>query len=155
MAKTYSGSMFDGLASNSQIAYSELIRAGLTYSVVETYGRMTIGSNWSQTLSIVDKDVADALRAPRFAAMHKMLSQNLDSAAQRKHELFMSGDTDDVVVFYACLRHMVFHGHATAYGAGLPKSAKAVSELQATSIWMLTQIDDLFTAYVDNFEDQG
>ena len=155
MAKSYSGSMFDGLASNSQIAYSELIRAGLIYSVVETYGRMTLGRHWNQKLSIVDKCISDTLRALGFADMHKMLSANLEPTAKRRHDVFVSGEVDDLVVFYAGLRHMVFHGHATAYGAGLPKSKKTIAVLQETSIWLLEQIDDLFTAYVDNLEDKG
>lgn len=149
LAHTYSGSVFDGLTANTQSAYSELIRAGLIYSVIETYGRLTRGKNWKGHFSVIDKAKAEKLRGPSFSKMHEMLHENLDPGPRRKHESFRDGETDDLVNFYAGLRHLVFHGHATAYGAGLPKSKKAVGVLNETSTWMLTQIDDLFTDYVD------
>jgi len=140
------------MAANTQTAYSELIRVGLTYSAIETYGRLTRGKDWKDHISLIDKDQADKLRESSFSKIHDMLSKNLEPAPRRKHANFRNGGTNDLVHFYSGLRHLVFHGHATAYGGGLPRSRDAIAVLRNTSILVLVRIDDYFTEYVHGLD---
>lgn len=154
IARAYAGSSFNGVADESQRAYSELIRAGLVYSAVETFGVLRDGSSWHNTLSIIDAQRANSFRGTPFKKMNEMLQENLNPKNRERHAEFLSGTSDNILLILGPIRHMIFHGHATAYGSGLASSLEAQKVLNSTSEWVLEHLDNLFTAYVDEITDK-
>lgn len=148
IARAYAGSSFNGVADESQLAYSELIRAGLVYSAVETFGVLRDGSSWQNTLRIIDAERANSFRGTPFKKMNDMLQENLNPKNRKRHAEFLSGATDNLLLILGPIRHMIFHGNATAYGSGLATSPAAQMTLNETSEWVLEHLDNLFTDFV-------
>ena len=152
IAKAYSGSTFDGIAGDTVAAYSELFRSSLTYSTVETYGRFRFGQHWRSEIELQDAEQAQLFRQSNFDRMHEMLRDNLKLEIRNKHQRFVSGESDDLILICASLRHMVLHGYATAHGVGLPKSPKAIETLRATSVRIMEHLDSDFSDYVSDLK---
>lgn len=155
MAKTYSGSTFVGISRELQTVYSELIRAGFIYSAVEAFGNMHFGEGWESEITFISRERATELRTPRFGAMHLMLDRNLEHSSRKRHYRFYSGESDNLLLLLGPLRHLIFHGPATAYGSGLVEDQIALNIFHETLTWTLQQIDDLFTKHVEDLSWQG
>jgi hypothetical protein len=82
--------------------------------------------------------------------MHLMLERNLEQGSIKRHSRFHSGESDNLLLLLGPLRHLIFHGPATAYGAGLVEDQTARKVLHETLTWILQQVDDLFTKYVED-----
>lgn len=149
VAFTLTSLEFNGLGPAAAAGYTAALRAALAYSALEAFDQALFGR--AGATRIQSTQVAHAFASHRAARLQGLLASELTKKKlkERLTELAEGKAGDDVTALAEGVRHLVFHGDFTAYGAGAAQSRSVRTLLDDLAVATLLAADDAFHQHLD------
>lgn len=149
VATTLTSMQFTGLGQAATDGYTCALRAALAYSALESLDQALYGKA-GQT-EVYSDQVARSFASPRAAKLQQLLAMELTSNKTKDAvaDLANADGATDVSPLAAGVRHLVFHGAFTAYGAGAAQSKSVRALLDDLAAATLQAADDALELHLD------
>jgi len=149
VASSLQGVTLDGISEVTAEAYSSALGVALAYSAVEALDKATHHHGTQHVVG--DADLARRYRSTSLAKLRLLLESTADSPRLHARLAALAEDTKDAdaMPVARALRHTVFHGDFTAYGAGAAKSRSVRRFLDDLKEALLLTADVEFELYLD------
>lgn len=149
LASSLEGIALGGIAKATAEAYSSALGVALAYSAVEALDKAT--QHHGNQHVIGDAELARRYRSASLSKLRALLESTADSPRlhARLASLAEDAEDDDVMPVARALRHTVFHGDFTAYGAGAAKSKTVRQFLDDLKDALLLTADVDFELFLD------
>lgn len=149
LASSFEGMTVRGMAPRTAASYGCALGVALAYSALEALRKATGQRATRQVME-------DALLAPRYRSVGlTKLRHLLESTTEhpplraRLEEVAIDPSADDLMPVASALRHAVFHGDFTAYGAGAVQAKTTRTFLDDLKAVLLLTADEEFELYLD------
>jgi len=149
LAASLQGVVLEGAADETADAYASALGVGWAYSAIESLDHAT-GSRGARG-AITDPALAKRYRSASLSSLRAMLESTADSSRLREQLFTLAEDADaqNILPAAKALRHAVFHGDFTAYGAGAARSKGVRTFLHDLKASLLASADTEFELYLD------
>ena len=151
MAKSYERTSFRGMHVSTARGYSLLMKAGLSYSAVESIERLMHGGK----RIYLQLDESDLVSMFRDTKAEKLLDALIDNAESDKlsNNLkdFKSSVLSDLHPIAAAIRHLTFHGVGNPHKLGLDRSKFIRTCIDDIADLQLDMASNEFSKYVEGF----
>jgi hypothetical protein len=148
LASALKGVTLKGVSGPTAEAYSSALGVALAYSSLESLNKATHRRGAQHVIG--DEALARRYRSTSLSKLRFHLESTADSVSLRARLAAVSDlDDDDVMPVAKALRHAVFHGDFTAYGAGAAKSKTVRNFLDNLKEALLLTADVQFELYLD------
>jgi hypothetical protein len=149
LASSLVGVSLDGISEATAEAYSSALGVALAYSALEALDKATHNRGTQHVVG--DADLARRYRATSLSKLRSLLESTASAPALQSRLASLAGGSegDDVMPVARALRHTVFHGDFTAYGAGAATSKTVRRFLDDLKEALLLTADAEFELYLD------
>jgi hypothetical protein len=148
LASALEGVTLEGISESTSEAYSSALGVALAYSALEALNKATHRRGAQHVIG--DEDLARRYRTTALSKLRTLLESTADAASlQARLAAVADLNDDDVMPVARALRHTVFHGDFTAYGAGAAKSKTVRRFLDDLRDALLLTADVQFELYLD------
>lgn len=121
MASRLEDVTFEGLGEATSAGYTEALRVGLCYSALEALE--CVPSIGKGSVRVDSLPLADAFRSSKCTQLRELLLKHTSRQTKVSIEKLASDESQVNVRWLAAgMRHLMFHGVLTPWGAGLGKS---------------------------------
>jgi hypothetical protein len=137
------------MAAHTAGSYGCALGVALGYSALEALRKATGQRGTRQVME--DAVLAQRYRSTGLTKLRHLLESTTTHPPlrERLEELAMDPAADDLMPVASALRHAVFHGDFTAYGAGAAKSKATTAFLDELKDALLSTADAEFELYLD------
>jgi len=149
LASAFDGVRLNGVADATAEAYSRALGVSLAYSALEALDKAT-GSRGTAHI-VGDERLARVYRSTGLLKLRSLLESTADTPRLRDQLEVVATDHDhaNVMPVARAIRHAVFHGDFTAYGAGAARSKSVRNFLDDLKSALLDTSDAQFELYLD------
>ena len=149
LASSFEGVRLSGMAPRTAGSYACALGVALAYSALEALRKATGQRGTRQVME--DAVLARRYRSLGLTKLRHVLESTTEHPPlrERLQELAMDPAADDLMPVASALRHAVFHGDFTTYGAGAVQSKATGAFLDDLKEALLSTADAEFELYLD------